>query len=119
MKVQEFYNENERIAVVTTEPFARLLDYLAPEGGCKIGSFLILPLGKRKVMGVVWGSGDGQYDHSKLRNAISVIDAPPMSFSMRKAVISLGPADTSVFAYTTRVSASGPLVIHIFDPFSK
>ena len=28
---------------------------MAPEGGCKIGSFLILPLGKRKVMGVVWG----------------------------------------------------------------
>ena len=84
MKAREFYNENERIAVVTTEPFARFLDYLAPEGGCKIGSFLILPLGKRKVIGVVWGPGDGQYDHSKLRNAISVIDAPPMSFSMRK-----------------------------------
>ncbi len=84
MKAREFYNENERIAVVTTEPFARTLDYLAPEGGCKIGSFLILPLGKRKVMGVVWGPGDGQYDHSKLRNAISVIDAPPMSFLMRK-----------------------------------
>ena len=84
MKAREFYNENERIAVVTTEPFARFLDYLAPEGGCKIGSFLILPLGKRKVIGVVWGPGDGQYDHSKLRHAISVIDAPPMSFSMRK-----------------------------------
>ena len=67
MKAREFYNENERIAVVTTEPFARFLDYLAPEGGCKIGSFLILPLGKRKVIGVVWGPGDGQYDHSKLR----------------------------------------------------
>ena len=84
MKAQEFYNENERIAVVTTEPFARFLDYLAPEGGCKIGSFLILPSGKRKVIGVVWGPGGGQYDHSKLRHAISVIDAPPMSFSMRK-----------------------------------
>ena len=84
MKAQEFYNENERIAVVTTEPFARYLDYLAPEGGCKIGSFLILPLGKRKVIGVVWGAGEGQYDLSKLRNALSVIDVPPMSYSMKK-----------------------------------
>ena len=83
MKAREFYNENERIAVVTTEPFARFLDYLAPEGGCKIGSFLILPLGKRKVIGVVWGPGDGQYDHAKLRYAICVIDVPPMSFPMR------------------------------------
>ena len=84
MKAREFYNENERIAVVTTEPFARFLDYLAPEGGCKVGSFLVLPLGKRKVIGVVWGAGEGQYDLSKLRNAISVIDVPPMSYSMRK-----------------------------------
>ena len=84
MKAPEFYNENERIAVVTTEPFARFLDYLAPEGGCEIGSFLILPLGKRQVMGVVWGSGEGKYDHAKLRNAISVIDTPPMSYAMRR-----------------------------------
>ena len=55
--MQDFYNENEPIAVVTTEPFARFLDYLAPEGGCQIGSFLLLPLGKRRVLGVVWGPG--------------------------------------------------------------
>ncbi len=29
-----------------------------------------------------------------------------------------GPACTSVLAYTTSVSASGPLVIHILLPFS-
>ena len=84
MKAHEFYNENEVIAVVTTEPFARFLDYLAPEGGCKLGSFLILPLGKRKVLGVVWGPGEGNYEHSKLRSAASVINVPPMSYTMRK-----------------------------------
>ncbi len=84
MKAHEFYNENEVIAVVTTEPFARFLDYLAPEGGCKVGSFLILPLGKRKVLGVVWGPGEGNYEHSKLRSAASVINVPPMSYTMRK-----------------------------------
>jgi primosomal protein N' (replication factor Y) len=84
LKAHEFYNENEVIAVVTTEPFARFLDYLAPEGGCKVGSFLILPLGKRKVLGVVWGPGEGNYEHSKLRSAASVINVPPMSYTMRK-----------------------------------
>ena len=84
MKVQDFYNENEPIAVVTTEPFARFLDYLAPEGGCRIGSFLLLPLGKRRVLGVVWGPGEGKYERAKLRNALSVIDVPPMSYTMRK-----------------------------------
>ena len=29
-----------------------------------------------------------------------------------------GPASGSVFAYTTSVLASGPLVIHILVPFS-
>ena len=82
--MQDFYNENEPIAVVTTEPFARFLDYLAPEGGCQIGSFLLLPLGKRRVLGVVWGPGEGKYERAKLRNAISVIDVPPMSYTMRK-----------------------------------
>ena len=84
MKVQDFYNENEPIAVVTTEPFARFLDYLAPEGGCQIGSFLLLPLGKRRVLGVVWGPSEGKYERAKLRNALSVIDVPPMSYTMRK-----------------------------------
>ncbi|NCV49614.1 MAG: primosomal protein N' [Rhodobacterales bacterium] len=82
--MQDFYNENEPIAVVTTEPFARFLDYLAPEGGCQIGSFLLLPLGKRRVLGVVWGPGEGKYERAKLRNALSVIDVPPMSYTMRK-----------------------------------
>ena len=84
MKAQEFYNENEVIAVVTTEPFSLFLDYLAPEGGCKVGSFLILPLGKRKVLGVVWGPGGGNYERSKLRSAASVINVPPMSYTMRR-----------------------------------
>ena len=44
--MQDFYNENEPIAVVTTEPFARFLDYLAPEGGCQIGSFCCYHLAK-------------------------------------------------------------------------
>ena len=84
MKAQEFYNENEVIAVVTTEPFSLFLDYLAPEGGCKVCSFLILPLGKRKVLGVVWGPGGGNYERSKLRSAASVINVPPMSYTMRR-----------------------------------
>ena len=84
MKAQEFYNENEVIAVVTTEPFSLFLDYLAPEGGCKVGSFLIVPLGKRNVLGVVWGPGGGNYERSKLRSAASVINVPPMSYTMRR-----------------------------------
>ena len=72
--MQDFYNENEPIAVVTTEPFARFLDYLAPEGGCQIGSFLLLPLGKRRVLGVVWGPGEGKYERCLLYTSPSPRD---------------------------------------------
>src|SRR3990167_1836693 len=43
---------------------------------------------------------------------------PDMAFSTIKAVMHLAPADLSVLAYTTTTSASGPLVIHIFEPFN-
>ena len=38
--------------------------------------------------------------------------------SIRKAVMPRGPAWGSVLAYTTKVSASGPVVIQILVPFS-
>jgi primosomal protein N' (replication factor Y) (superfamily II helicase) len=30
----EFYHEGDLVAVLTTQPLDRLLDYTAPEGGC-------------------------------------------------------------------------------------
>ena len=44
---------------------------------------------------------------------------PAKLFSMMKAVMPLGPALTSVLAYTTSVPASPPLVIHILLPLSR
>ena len=37
-----------------------MLDYRAPEGGCGDGDFVEVPLGPRRVLGVVWGPGDGR-----------------------------------------------------------
>jgi primosomal protein N' (replication factor Y) len=37
-----------------------VLDYRAPEGGCWLGAFVEVPLGPRKVLGVVWGDGQGR-----------------------------------------------------------
>jgi primosomal protein N' (replication factor Y) (superfamily II helicase) len=41
--------------VLTTEPLGKTLDYLAPAGGCALGAFVEVPLGPRRVLGVVWG----------------------------------------------------------------
>ena len=66
------------MGVLTTQPLGRVLDYKAPEGGCHLGAFVEVPLGPRKVLGVVWGAGAGDYDISKVRSVIRVLDAAPM-----------------------------------------
>lgn len=81
------YNEGDLVSVLTTQPLDRTLDYKAPEGGCFEGAFVEVPLGPRKVIGVVWGEGEGGYDLSKVRSVIRVLDAVPMRDEMRQFLI--------------------------------
>ncbi len=92
----EFFDQGDLVAVLTTQPLGRALDYRAPEGGCHRGAFVEVPLGPRKVLGVVWGPGKGDYDLSKIRSVIRVLDAAPMreemrSFLARAAAYTLTP----------------------------
>ncbi|MEM1373940.1 MAG: primosomal protein N' [Pseudomonadota bacterium] len=80
-----FFHEGDLVAVVTTQPLGPL-DYKAPEGGCWEGAFVEVPLGPRKVLGVVWGPGAGDYDYAKVRSVGRVIDAAPMSLEMREFI---------------------------------
>ncbi len=79
-----FFDEGELVGVLTTQPLDRLLDYKAPEGGCMAGAFVEVPLGPRKVQGVVWGPGRGDFDRSKIRSVIRVLDAVPMREEMQQ-----------------------------------
>ena len=83
MSEQSHFPEGARVSVLTTEPVGRPLDYRAPEGGCALGDFVEVPLGPRKVMGVVWGAGDGRFDAAKLRAVGRVLDVPPMRDELR------------------------------------
>jgi primosomal protein N' (replication factor Y) (superfamily II helicase) len=90
------YSEGDLVGVLTTEPLGRVLDYRAPEGGCGDGDFVEVPLGPRRVLGVVWGKGRGDWDPSKVRAVGRVLDAPPMrlelrNFLMRAADYTLTP----------------------------
>ncbi|MFY0311195.1 primosomal protein N' [Leisingera sp. D0M16] len=84
MSGQEFFQAGERVGVLTTQPLDRLLDYRAPEGGCYLGAYVEVPLGPRKVLGVVWGAGAGDFDSAKLRSVIRVLDVAPMRTEMRQ-----------------------------------
>jgi primosomal protein N' (replication factor Y) len=71
------------VAVLTAEPIDRPLDYRAPAGGLAVGAFVSVPLGPRKVLGVVWGPGQGGYAEEKLRDVAGLLDLPPMRTEMR------------------------------------
>ena len=79
----ERFAEGELVGVLTTQPLDRVLDYLAPEGGCATGDFVEVPFGPRRVAGVVWGRGAGDWDRAKLRSVARVLDAAPMREEMR------------------------------------
>ena len=84
LSAPEFFDPGDLVAVLSTQPLGRPLDYKAPEGGCHLGAFVEVPLGPRKVLGVVWGPGKGDYDLSKIRSVIRVLDAAPMRAELRE-----------------------------------
>jgi primosomal protein N' (replication factor Y) len=78
-----FFDAGEMVSVLTTEPVGRPFDYKAPEGGCFAGAFVEVPLGPRRVLGVVWGPGEGGFDPARIRAVTRVLGAAPMTEAMR------------------------------------
>ncbi|MFN0113736.1 MAG: primosomal protein N' [Paracoccaceae bacterium] len=77
------FPEGTPVSVQTTEPLGKPLDYLAPPGGCATGALVEVPLGPRRVLGVVWGPADGRFDRARLRPVTRVLAAEPLRETMR------------------------------------
>ena len=106
-----FFPEAALVAVLTAEPIGKPLDYRAPEGGCFLGAFVEVPLGPRRVLGVVWGAGAGGFDPARIRAILRVLDAPPMrdelrAFLMRMSDYTLTPLP-AMLRLATRTPALG------------
>ncbi len=84
MSDKSYFSQGDLVGVLTTQPLDRVLDYKAPEGGCHIGAFVEVPLGPRKVIGVIWGPGAGGWDPAKVRSVSRVLDVAPMRDEMRE-----------------------------------
>jgi primosomal protein N' (replication factor Y) len=62
-------------------------DYLVPaEMDVVPGDYVHVPLGKREMIGVVWGPGMGDVDSAKLRPLDARVDAPPMPEQVRRFI---------------------------------
>lgn len=106
--MEDFFDQDALIAVLTTQPLDRLLDYRAPEGGCHLGAFVEVPLGPRKVIGVVWGPGQGDFDRARIRAASRVLDAAPMREEMRAFLTKAGAYTLTPLSAMLRLATRAP-----------
>jgi primosomal protein N' (replication factor Y) (superfamily II helicase) len=104
----EFFDEGTPCGVLTAEPLGRVLDYRAPEGGCWLGAFVQVPLGPRRVVGVVWGPAEGRFDRAKLRQIIRVLDAAPMRAELREFLTRLADYTLTQLPMVLRLATRVP-----------
>ena len=110
---ERVFDEGEVVGVLTTEPLGRLLDYKAPEGGCGTGDFVEVPLGPRRVLGVVWGKGEGRWDPAKVRPIARVLDARPMRAELRSFLTRAADYTLTPWPAMLRLATRAP---GLFDP---
>jgi primosomal protein N' (replication factor Y) len=104
----DFYDEGALVAVLTAQPLEGPLDYLAPEGGVMAGAFVEVPLGPRKVLGVVWGPGRGGFDLKKARSILRVLDVAPMRGEMQEFLRRAGEYTLTPLPAMLRLATRAP-----------
>ncbi len=83
-------SKGKRVRVVLMTQVIGPLDYRLPdwmEAGA--GSVVVVPLGPRKLLGVIWDEGvfgDEAVDEARLRPIIEVADVPPIAAGLRRLV---------------------------------
>ncbi len=102
------FDAGELVSVLTFGPLERTLDYKVPAGGCFIGAYVEVPLGPRKVLGVVWGRGQGGFDLSRARFILRVLDIAPMRPEMREFLHRVGDYTLSPMGAMLRLATRAP-----------
>jgi primosomal protein N' (replication factor Y) len=102
------FEPGELVGVLTTQPLDRVLDYRAPEHGCTLGDFVEVPLGPRRVPGVVWGPGAGGWDPAKIRAIHRVLDVPPMRDEMVEFLTRAGAYTLTPLSAMLRLATRAP-----------
>jgi primosomal protein N' (replication factor Y) (superfamily II helicase) len=68
-----------RLGVLLPLPLAGAYDYGAPEDlALAPGDFVVVPLGSREVIGVVWGEASGEVAAERLKPILERLDAPAL-----------------------------------------
>jgi primosomal protein N' (replication factor Y) len=66
------------VAVLLPLPLAGAYDYRVGAEALAPGDMVVVPLGRREAIGVVWGAGGGEVAESRLRPVIRKLAVPPL-----------------------------------------
>ena len=71
------------VSVAVDGPYS----YRVPEGmAVERGSIVVVPLGPRPTLGVVWGEPKDNFAHNRLKDILEAFDVPPLSEELLKTV---------------------------------
>jgi primosomal protein N' (replication factor Y) (superfamily II helicase) len=83
-------SQSTRVRVILMTHVIGPLDYRLPEWmDAGPGSVVVVPLGPRKMLGVIWDEGffgDEAIDESRLRNVTELVDVPPIQPGLRRLI---------------------------------
>ncbi len=80
------------VSVLVAAPLPRAFDYRVPDGMAGVdggisplasGTVVVVPLGRREVVGVVWGPGSDDVAPGRLKDIVAVLDLPRLTRSFR------------------------------------
>src|SRR5690349_8444556 len=103
-----------RLPVMLPLPLeAGTYDYRLPLGlDAPPGSFVVVPLGPRETIGVVWdGEPDPALPARRLKEVQAVLDAPPMTESLRRFVEWVAAYTISPPGAVLRMAMSAPAAL--------
>ncbi|MFD1626728.1 primosomal protein N' [Azospirillum griseum] len=93
-------------------PLREAYDYGVPAGmALNPGDFVEVPLGPRRVIGVVWGPGAGVVEARRLKPVIRRFDAPPMTAVARRFVEWVAAYTMTLPGFVLRMAMSVPAAL--------
>lgn len=86
-KTSRLYAPGERVAVLLPLALPAAYDYRVPlEMRIEDGAFVEVPLGPRRLTGVVWGPGEGEIDAARVKEILHRCNAPPLGACARRFI---------------------------------
>ena len=108
---------DHRVSVLLPLPLAGPFDYSTdPTLPLDDGDFVCVPLGRREVIGVVWGPGDGDIDPARVKPVLDRLDAPALPEVLRRFIDWVAAYTLSPQGSVLRMAMSVPAALEPAPP---